>query len=412
MWQSNFCDEHRLASDSKNDLTRNGCKVIRISVTLFALNLFIYGCGGGGGGGGGSGGEPANARPNASITVANTTGYSPFTVSFDASQSTDSDGSINTYSWDFGDGGNANTLQADHTYTGLGSYTATLTVTDNDGATSTATTTINVHAQVAGLYTGDFLSNVPGGTFTTVFVHVATNQKLYAYESGLGLGGCDVGYSGDIIMNADLATSTLLAELLNPVCTFPDGTMIGTIDVIATVVARNSITDTYIGVGDNGTLQLSYIPELSERGSSLADIAGVWSYSDGLGYMDTMVVQNNGDFVSTDTDGCVLTGRFALIDTSLNEYYIEYDLSCPAGIKAAGDGRREGIAFIDDFFFIDDWLEWNITFLEGPLAGRQGGGALSRPAASPATSEISAASEFSVPKSVQRDTVRVRNRWY
>ena len=371
----------------------------RISIAWFALALTACG-----GGGGNSSAATANSPPTAVIIVNQTSDYAPSSLVFDASMSSDRDGSITGYSWDFGDGTNSLGSQASHTYTNLGQFAVTLTVTDDDGATSTATTAINVHAQIAGFYSGDFLGNVPGGAFTTVFVHVGTNHKFYAYESGSGFGDCFANYWGDISMNADSATSTLLAELLNPVCAFPDGTTIGNVNVIATVVARNSITGSYIGVGDNGTLELSYIPQLSERGSSLADISGVWSYSDGQGYMDTMVVQNNGDFTSTDSDGCVLTGRFALMDTSLNEYFIEYDLSCPAGINVAGDGRREGIAFIDDVFFVDDWLEWNITFLEGPLTGRQGGSALSRPAASGGTGG------FSAPKRVQRDNVSRRNR--
>ena len=372
----------------------------RISIAWFAFALAACG----GGGGGNSSAATANSPPTAVIIVNQTSDYAPSSLVFDASMSSDRDGSITEYSWDFGDGTNSLGSQASHTYTNLGQFAVTLTVTDDDGATSTATTAINVHAQIAGFYSGDFLGNVPGGAFTTVFVHVGTNHKFYAYESGSGFGGCFANYWGDISMNADSATSTLLAELLNPVCAFPDGTSVGNVNVIATVVARNMITGSYIGVGDNGTLQLLYIPQLSERGSSLTDISGVWSFSDGQGYMTTMVVQTNGDFTETDTDGCVLTGRFALMDTSLNEYYIEYDLSCPAGINAAGDGRREGIAFIDDVFFVDDWLEWNITFLEGPLAGRQGGGAVSRPAASGGTGG------FSAPKRVQRDNVSRRNR--
>ncbi len=367
------------------------------------LVLTLVGCGGGGGGGGS--GTPINMLPQAVITMSNPGGYAPLSVTLNASQSTDPDGSIVSYFWQLGDGSSYSQSQVSHTFRVLGQLSVTLTVTDNDGGTSNAIRTIDVYAQIAGFYSGDFLGNVPGGAFTTVFVHVGTNHKFYAYEDDSGAGACDELYWGDISMNADSATGSLLAEIQNPICTFPDGTTLGTIDVIATVVARNLIIGSYIGVGDNGTLQLFYISQLSERGSSLADISGVWSYSDGLGYMETMVVQNNGDFTLTDTDGCVGTGRFALMDTSLNEYTIEYDLSCPAGINVAGDGRREGIAFIDDIFFVDDYLEWNITFLEGPLAGRQGGSALSRPSASGVTGG------FSAPKRVQPDTVNRRTRF-
>lgn len=66
-------------------------------------------------------------------------------VTFEATGSTDPDGTIETYEWDFGDGsapGNGQSLT--HGYTGLGSYTAILTVTDNCGATGQDTAEVTV----------------------------------------------------------------------------------------------------------------------------------------------------------------------------------------------------------------------------------------------------------------------------
>jgi uncharacterized surface protein with fasciclin (FAS1) repeats len=51
--------------------------------------------------------------------------------------STDSDGTIEEWSWDFGDGGSSTLQNPTHTYTVDGTYTVKLTVTDNDGAQST-----------------------------------------------------------------------------------------------------------------------------------------------------------------------------------------------------------------------------------------------------------------------------------
>ena len=81
--------------------------------------------------------------PTALLTATPVTGYSPLTVTLNGSGSTDSDGSIAAYNWNFGDGttgsGNASTS---HVYQTAGTYTATLTVTDNSGLTSSATQTI------------------------------------------------------------------------------------------------------------------------------------------------------------------------------------------------------------------------------------------------------------------------------
>lgn len=64
--------------------------------------------------------------------------------SFDASASSDSDGSIVGYSWDFGDGGIDTIVNPDHTYTLEGDYTVLLTVTDDDGLTSSSQQELSV----------------------------------------------------------------------------------------------------------------------------------------------------------------------------------------------------------------------------------------------------------------------------
>ena len=47
---------------------------------------------------------PANLSPIASFTATPTNGDAPLEVDFDASNSTDPDGNIVSYAWDFGDG--------------------------------------------------------------------------------------------------------------------------------------------------------------------------------------------------------------------------------------------------------------------------------------------------------------------
>ncbi len=67
-------------------------------------------------------------------------------VSFNAGGSSDPDGSISSYSWDFDNDGteDATGVTAKHTYTDAGEYTVKLTVTDNDGLTNTVTDTITI----------------------------------------------------------------------------------------------------------------------------------------------------------------------------------------------------------------------------------------------------------------------------
>ncbi|MDR9451713.1 MAG: PKD domain-containing protein, partial [Acidimicrobiia bacterium] len=61
-------------------------------------------------------------------------------ITFDGSGSTDSDGTIVSYEWTFGDGGTGTGVSPTHIYATAGDWTVTLTVTDNDGAPDTDTT--------------------------------------------------------------------------------------------------------------------------------------------------------------------------------------------------------------------------------------------------------------------------------
>jgi len=65
-------------------------------------------------------------------------------VQFDGSASTDSDGTIESYSWDFGNGTTGTGATPTATYTEAGTFNVTLTVTDDAGATNSASTTVEI----------------------------------------------------------------------------------------------------------------------------------------------------------------------------------------------------------------------------------------------------------------------------
>ncbi len=76
--------------------------------------------------------------------------YAPLEVQFDGGDSTDTDGYIVSYVWQFGDGTTATGLSPLHTFTEPGSHLATLRVQDNRGAVHTVTDEIVVPEIPAG----------------------------------------------------------------------------------------------------------------------------------------------------------------------------------------------------------------------------------------------------------------------
>jgi hypothetical protein len=85
-----------------------------------------------------------NAAPVASFSFTPDTVRVDQSVAFDASGSSDPDGSIVTYDWDLGDGAAETGVTVEHVFTWQGDYTVTLTVTDNEGGIGTVEKTIAV----------------------------------------------------------------------------------------------------------------------------------------------------------------------------------------------------------------------------------------------------------------------------
>jgi PKD repeat protein len=83
-------------------------------------------------------------RPPVAVAGPNLSTQTLTPVAFNGSGSTDSDGTIVSYAWTFGDGASATGVSPSHSYATAGSYIVTLTVTDNAGATATASITVTV----------------------------------------------------------------------------------------------------------------------------------------------------------------------------------------------------------------------------------------------------------------------------
>src|SRR5206468_4094489 len=118
-----------------------------------------------------------NMPPVAVLSVAPAGGFPPLAVTADGSASSDSDGHIVSYTFDFGDGtlaGPQSTPSASHTF-GSGDYVVILTVRDDQNGVDTMAVTVSAAANLVGNpsfetnttgwngYAGGTINRVAGG---------------------------------------------------------------------------------------------------------------------------------------------------------------------------------------------------------------------------------------------------------
>lgn len=96
--------------------------------------------------------------------------------------SSDSSGTLNAWSWDFGDGGTSTVKSPTHTYAAAGTYTVKETVSDSNGKSSSKTGSVLVGGAPAQLIAnGGFENGATGWTSTTGVI--CTNSSCQNTES-------------------------------------------------------------------------------------------------------------------------------------------------------------------------------------------------------------------------------------
>lgn len=85
-----------------------------------------------------------NALPTANFTISPSSVKVGETVYFNGSLSTDSDGRITNWEWNFGDGHTARGKTVSHFYTAAATYSVTLKVTDDAGGSNSSVKTVTI----------------------------------------------------------------------------------------------------------------------------------------------------------------------------------------------------------------------------------------------------------------------------
>jgi PKD repeat protein len=156
----------------------------------------------------------ANAAPVANFVFSPSDPKIQDSVYFNASSSTDSDGRIASYSWDFGDGGKGSGVEATHYYAAAGTYQVALTVVDNEGATASLSRGVTVKANASPVAFFVFSPTKPK-VATTVYFNASSSTdsdgSIVSYEWIFGDGGKGAGAQ---VEHAFLATGTFQVTLI------------------------------------------------------------------------------------------------------------------------------------------------------------------------------------------------------
>ena len=176
---------------------------------------------------------PSGQPPLAVIAAAPVSGVVPLTVSFSGNGSSDPDGTIAAYEWNFGDGSaSAAGATASHTYATAGKYTATLKLTDNSGLSATQSVAINATPVVAVVPMGvaDIAMSLSGSRSVRATAAVSVRDSGGRPVAGATVSGT---WSGVVSGKASVLTDgSGVARLTSP-STKRSGTFIFSVDGIS-----------------------------------------------------------------------------------------------------------------------------------------------------------------------------------
>ena len=132
-----------------------------------------------------------NASPVAHASVDKNQGAAPHAVQFTSALSSDSDGTIVSWLWDFGDGSSSADAAPTHTYAEAGRYSVSLTVMDDNGATGVDNLLVDVSLTLssqADTYVYEFLGNQASASGDSGGVSVWNHESNHGAKALIDFG--------------------------------------------------------------------------------------------------------------------------------------------------------------------------------------------------------------------------------
>ena len=218
----------------------------------------------------------------------------------------------------------------------------------------------------AGIWEGTFTSTVFNAVDQVLGVATATGDiRFISIDSGSQ-------FFGQVTVSGDAVSGTLRAVSLAG-GQFAGGPASGSVNIEGTLSARNSISGTFIGVGDEGTFSLTF-NNLYDRDSSILKVQDHWSAPEtifkillpGLGAAPIgLAIQDTGDFAGADTDGCDYSGSIGILDPDFNIY----DAALTVSSCGQLDGQYAGYGVLGDTLQADDTITLAVSTNEVSITG-------------------------------------------
>src|SRR5437773_4416808 len=203
-----------------------------------------------------------NLPPQASFTVSSISVRPGDPVSFDGSSSTDPDGTIQLYTWDFGDGSAGSGPLVGHSFALAGTFNVVLTVTDNGGASNTATAAVSVTSAPRAEFSATPRAVLPGipirfdGSNSTV---PGGHIVLYAWDFADGATA-----QGRVVMHAYSSHGIFSVRLLvkdNFDRTNETQVAVAIGNRAPTITSTSPSANSVLQVGELGTFTIAAVPE-------------------------------------------------------------------------------------------------------------------------------------------------------